>query len=133
MPPPVGARTSSFAVAGVAGRRRNGVLLLHCGNLLVSYAAGAPDDADLRKTRANHLLQWEIIRWAAGAGFTGYDLGGVDTQTMVGVPQNESHPLWNLYEFKRSFGAHAVVRVRAHEYAPGALLGAGWRLARRFR
>lgn len=128
-----GSGVASLWFAGVEGRRRNGVLLLHCGNLLVSYAAGAPDDADLRKTRANHLLQWEIIRWAAGADFTGYDLGGVDTQTMVGVPQDESHPLWNLYEFKRSFGAHAVVRVRAHEYAPGALLGAAWRLARRFR
>ena len=120
-----------FARAG--GRRCNGVLLLRCGRILVSYAAGAPDDADLRKTRANHLLQWDIVRWAAGAGFTGYDLGGVDTQSMKGVPQDESHPLWNLYQFKRGFGATTVMHVRAHDYAPNALLGAAWGLARRFR
>jgi lipid II:glycine glycyltransferase (peptidoglycan interpeptide bridge formation enzyme) len=124
---------ASLWFARVDGRRCNGVLLLRCGRLLVSYAAGAPDDANLHKTRANHLLQWEIIRWAAGAGYAGYDLGGVDTQTMPGLPAGESHPLWNLYQFKRSFGARPSIHVRAHEYAPNALLGAAWRSARRFR
>jgi peptidoglycan pentaglycine glycine transferase (the first glycine) len=124
---------ASLWFARADGRRRNGVLLLHSGRLLVSYAAGAPDDADLHKTRANHLLQWEIMRWAAGAGFSGYDLGGVDTQAMPGLPADDSHPLWNLYQFKRSFGADPELRIRAHEYAPGRLLGAAWRLARRFR
>ncbi|HEX7592474.1 MAG TPA: peptidoglycan bridge formation glycyltransferase FemA/FemB family protein [Candidatus Limnocylindrales bacterium] len=117
----------------VDGRRRNGVLLLHCGRNLVSYAAGAPDDADLHKTRANHLLQWDILRWAAGAGFAGYDLGGVDTQTMPGLPQDESHPLWNLFQFKKSFGAVPELRIRDQEYAPNATLGTIWRTARRFR
>jgi lipid II:glycine glycyltransferase (peptidoglycan interpeptide bridge formation enzyme) len=124
---------ASLWFAAVDGRRRNGVLLLQCGRLLVSFAAGAPDDADLGKTRANHLLQWDIIRWAAGAGFTGYDLGGVDTQSLPGVPQDESHPLWNLYQFKRGFGAQPVLHVRAHEYASSAALGAAWRLARSLR
>ena len=119
---------------GIAeGRRRNGVVLLHCGRLLVSYVAGSPDDAELRKNRANHLVQWEIIRWAANAGFTGYDLGGVDTHDAPGLPKDESHPLWNLYQFKQGFGAKDVLRIRAHEYAPHASLGALWRLARRFR
>jgi peptidoglycan pentaglycine glycine transferase (the first glycine) len=124
---------ASLWFARVEGRRCNGVLLLRCGRTLVSYAAGAPDDADLHRTRANHLLQWEIIRWAAGAGYEGYDLGGVDTQALPGLPQNESHPLWNLFQFKRSFGARPVVHVRAHEYAPNALVGAAWRSARRVR
>jgi peptidoglycan pentaglycine glycine transferase (the first glycine) len=124
---------ASLWFACVDGRRRNGVLLLHSGRLLVSYAAGAPDDADLHRTRANHLLQWDILRWAAGAGFSGYDLGGVDTQSMPGLPQNESHPLWNLFQFKRSFGAIPELRIRAHEYTPSGTLGAAWRLARRFR
>ncbi len=124
---------ASLWFACVEGRRRNGVLLLHCGRLLVSYAAGAPDDADLRKTRANHLLKWEIMRWAAGAGFTGYDLGGVDTHDAPGFPRDDSHPLWNLYQFKQGFGARDVMRIRAQEYAPHAVLGAGWRLARRIR
>ncbi len=124
---------ASLWFACVDGRRGNGVLVLRCGSTLVSYAAGARDDADLHRTRANHLLQWDIIRWAAGAGYDGYDLGGVDTQALPGVPQSESHPLWNLYQFKRSFGARTEIRVRAHEYAPGLLPAAAWRLARRFR
>jgi peptidoglycan pentaglycine glycine transferase (the first glycine) len=123
---------SSLWFAGM-GRRDNGVLLLHCGRTLLSFAAGSRDDADLRRTRSNHLLQWEIIRWAAGHGFSHYDLGGVDIQSAPGIPQDESHPLWNLYEFKRGWGAEAALRVRAHEYASNALLGLGWRLARRFR
>jgi lipid II:glycine glycyltransferase (peptidoglycan interpeptide bridge formation enzyme) len=127
------AGAASLWFATVGGRRGNGVLLLHCGRLLVSYAAGSRDDAELRKTRANHLLQWEIARWAAGAGFTGYDLGGVDTHDAAGFPTDESHPLWNLFQFKAGFGARPVMRIRAHEYAPHGVLGVAWRLARRVR
>lgn len=127
------AGTASLWFANVGGRRGNGVLLLHCGRLLVSYAAGSRDDAELRKTRANHLLQWEIVRWAAGAGFTGYDLGGVDTHDAPGFPTDESHALWNLFQFKAGFGARPVMRIRAHEYAPHAVLRVAWRLARRVR
>lgn len=120
-----------FTSAG--GRRRNGVILLHCGRRLVSHQAGSPDDADLRETRANHLLQWEILRWAATAGFREYDLGGVDTHEAPGIPRDRSHPLWNLFEFKKGFGARGTVLIRAHDHAPRAPLGAAWRLARQFR
>jgi peptidoglycan pentaglycine glycine transferase (the first glycine) len=123
---------ASLWFAGL-GRRDTGALLLHSGRLLVYFAAGSRDDADLRRTRANHLLQWRVIRWAAESGFSGYDMGGVDSQAAPGVPADESHPLWNLYLFKRRFGGQPVVRVRAHEYAPHALFGAAWRLGRRVR
>ncbi|MGA3029923.1 MAG: peptidoglycan bridge formation glycyltransferase FemA/FemB family protein [Candidatus Limnocylindrales bacterium] len=126
------AEVASLWFAGLGGRD-TGALLLHSGRLLVYFAAGSRDGADMKRTRANHLLQWEIIRWAAGAGFSAYDMGGVDTQGSPGVPRDETHPLWNLYLFKRRFGGRPVVRVRAHEYAPNPLLGATWRLARRFR
>ena len=119
--------------ASVEGRRRSGLLLLHSGRYVVLFAAGSPDDADLRKNRANHLLHWSIMRWAVAAGFEGYDLGGVDTHDFPGLPADRSHPLWNLYEFKRRLGAVGEVRIRAHEYAPNALSGAVWRSARRFR
>lgn len=115
---------------GAVGRPIAGVLLLRCGRRLVSHQAGSPDDADLRNTRANHLLQWEILRWAAGAGFLEYDLGGVDTRSAPGIPADRSHPLWNLFEFKQGFGARPEIHVRAHEHAPHAVLGAAWRLAR---
>ena len=124
---------ASLWFASAEGRRRSGLLLLHCGRYVVLFAAGSPDDADLRKNRSNHLLHWSILRWAVSAGFEGYDLGGVDTHEFPGLPENDSHPLWNLYEFKRRLGARGEVRVRAHEYAPNALLGVVWRLARRFR
>ena len=124
---------ASLWFASVEGRRRSGLLLLHCGRHVVLFAAGSPDDADLRKNRANHLLHWSILRWAATSGFEGYDLGGVDTHAFPGLPKDDSHPLWNLYEFKRRLGAVGEVRVRAHEYAPNRLLGAFWRLARHFR
>ena len=127
------AQVAGLWFAGLAGRRDTGALLLHSGSLLVYFAAGSREDADMRRTRANHLLQWQIIRWAAEAGFTGYDMGGVDTQSAPGVPHDESHPLWNLYLFKRRFGGRPVVRLHAQEYAPNALLGTAWRLARRFR
>jgi lipid II:glycine glycyltransferase (peptidoglycan interpeptide bridge formation enzyme) len=123
---------ASLWFAGL-GRRDTGALLLHSGKLLVYFAAGSRDGADMRRTRANHLLQWRIIRWAAESGLRGYDMGGVDTRSAPGVPWDESHPLWNLYLFKRRFGGRPVVRMRAHEYTPNALLGAVWRLGRRLR
>lgn len=123
---------ASLWFAGLGGHD-TGALLLHSGELVVYFAAGSRDDADMRRTRANHLLQWRIIRWAAENGFSGYDMGGVDTQSAPGVPQDESHPLWNLYLFKRRFGGRPVVRTRAHEYAPDWLSGAAWRIGRRFR
>ena len=124
---------ASLWLAGVDGARQTGAVLLRSGTRLVYYVAGSRDDADLHRTRANHLLQWQIIRWAAEAGFTAYDMGGVDSHSAPGLPQDESHPLWNLFMFKRRFGASGSVIARAHEYAPHASLGALWRLARRFR
>jgi lipid II:glycine glycyltransferase (peptidoglycan interpeptide bridge formation enzyme) len=123
---------ASLWFAGLNGRD-TGALLLHNGKLLVYFAAGSREGADMRRTRANHLLQWRIIRWAAENGFSGYDMGGVDTRSAPGVPQDESHPLWNLFLFKRRFGGRPVVRIGAYEYAPNPLSGAAWRLARRFR
>ncbi len=126
------AGVASLWFAGLGGRD-TGALLLHSGRNLVYFAAGSREGADMRRTRANHLLQWQIIRWAADNGFAGYDMGGVDTQSAPGVPQDESHPLWNLYLFKRRFGGRPHVRIHAYEYAPNATLGAAWRLLRRFR
>ena len=57
-----------------------------------------------RRVPGNFLLQWSIIRWAAGAGFWSYDLGGVDNHATTGLPTDESHPLWNLFRFKRAVG-----------------------------
>lgn len=119
--------------AGVDGRRWVGSVLLRCGETLHQFQAGSSDEADLRRVPANHLLQWEIIRWAAARGFRSYDLGGVDTPRARGLPRDESHPLWNLYVFKRGFGAEGVEYVRAHELVGSPLVRVAWRLARRAR
>jgi lipid II:glycine glycyltransferase (peptidoglycan interpeptide bridge formation enzyme) len=79
---------------------------------------------------ANHLLQWEIARWAAAEGYRHYDLGGVDTVKARGLPRDDRHPLWNLYLFKRGFGAEGVEYLPAHERAASGLVGLGWRFAR---
>jgi len=117
----------------VGEQRWTGSVLLRCGAILHQYQAGSADDADLRAVPANHLLQWEILRWAVAAGFTGYDLGGVDAPAARGLPRDERHPLWNLYVFKRGFGAQGVEYVRAHEYAPNPLVRVAWRVARLLR
>jgi hypothetical protein len=134
--PRASARASSSAIAttswsngGGSGRpawpacgspawgRDTGALLLHSGKLLVYFAAGSRDGADLRRTRANHLLQWRIIRWAAEAGFTRLRHGRRGHAVGARRAQDESHPLWNLYLFKRRFGGRPVIRIHAHEYA----------------
>jgi lipid II:glycine glycyltransferase (peptidoglycan interpeptide bridge formation enzyme) len=119
--------------AGVDGRRWVGSVTLRCGSTLHQFQAGSADGVDLSDVPANHLLQWEIVRWAAGAGYRHYDMGGVDTLGARGLPQDERHPLWNLYVFKRGFGAEGVEYVRAHEHAANPLVGLAWRLARGVR
>jgi peptidoglycan pentaglycine glycine transferase (the first glycine) len=117
----------------VEGRRWTGSVLLQCGHGLFQFQAGSADHADVRTIPANHLLQWEIIRWAASNGFATYDLGGVDTARAPGLPRDGRHPLWNLYFFKRGFGAQGVEYVHAHEFAPNPVLSLAWRLVRRLR
>lgn len=119
--------------ARVGGRRWTGSVLLRCGETLHQFQAGSADDADLRAVPANHLLQWEIIRWASANGFRGYDLGGVDAPGARGLPRDELHPLWNLSLFKRGFGAEGVEYVRAHEWASNRIARAAWAVARRLR
>ncbi len=119
--------------AGPDGRRDVGAVVLRCGDRLHLYQAGSADDARLAETNANHLLQWSILRWAAEAGFRAYDLGGVDTPRAPGIPEGPEHPLWNLYLFKRGFGARPVSFVAAQEVSSSPWLGALWRLVRRLR
>jgi lipid II:glycine glycyltransferase (peptidoglycan interpeptide bridge formation enzyme) len=128
-----GAGLASFWFAGIDGRRWIGNVLLHCGSVVVQDIWGESPGVDLSRVPANHLLQWEIIRWAAGAGFRGYDMGGVDSDNAPGLPRDASHPLWNLFLFKHGFGAQGVEYVRAHQDAANALVRIAWNAARRLR
>lgn len=103
-------------------------LVHHSGSRAILFQAGE-GDVEQRRVPGNFLLQWAIIRWAAATGFRTYDLGGVDTHTAVGLPQDESHPLWNLFRFKTQWGARPVEFVGAQELAPSRLLGGALRTA----
>jgi len=100
----------------------------HCGRRAVLFQAGEAV-SDHKRVPANFLLPWSILRWAAGAGFNTYDMGGVDNHEAPGIPQDESHPLWNLYRFKAQWGAKPVTFVGAWEHAPWRVLGTGLRVA----
>ena len=53
----------------------------------------------------NHLLQWEMMRWAKGQGCTVYDMRGVALETGA---EDERTGLHGLNQFKRGFGARYV-------------------------
>jgi lipid II:glycine glycyltransferase (peptidoglycan interpeptide bridge formation enzyme) len=68
------------------------------------YVYGASDN-DHRNLMPNHLLQWEIMRWAKRQGCEVYDMRGVSPE-VNGEPV-EKH-LAGLNRFKRGFGAQYV-------------------------
>ena len=115
------------------GRPVAGMLLLTCGRRLVLFQAGSDPGPGIPRAEANRYLHWAVIRWAAANGYAELDLGGVDTPTAPGLPDGPGHPLWSLYQFKRSFGARGVSYVRAHERPANRLVAVAWRLARRAR
>lgn len=118
------------------GREAAHTLVHHCGRRALLFQAGE-GAVEQQRVPANFMLQWEIIRWAAGAGFTYYDMGGVDNHEAPGLPADERHPLWGLFRFKSQWGAKPVQFCGAQEYAPWPLLGAsvrtGVRIAGRVR
>lgn len=116
--------------ASLEGRRVAGIMLLTCGRRIVSFQAGSAKDPDSGRARPNQFLHWEIMRWAAAAGYAEFDLGGVDIPTAPGLPAGPEHPLWNLYEFKRHLGATGVLYTRAHDLVANRIVGLAWRLAR---
>lgn len=122
------AGAASLWFSRLDGREIAHTLVHHSGWRAILFQAGEGDVAQ-KRVPGNFLLQWTIIRWAAEAGFTTYDLGGVDTHAAVGLPRDESHPLWNLFRFKTQWGARPVEFVGAHELAPSRLLGGALRAA----
>lgn len=67
-------RFSRLFVAKVNGKIAAGAFIL-LSNRGIVWQLGASNQKYL-KYRPNHLLQWEIIRWAKEHGFSYYDMGG---------------------------------------------------------
>ncbi|HAA89180.1 MAG: Aminoacyltransferase FemX [Thermoanaerobacterales bacterium 50_218] len=74
-----------------------GTLAFHCGDR-AWYLYGASGNKH-RNVMPNHLLQWEMIRWARSLGCKIYDFRGVPGD------DNPENPLHGLYRFKKGFGA----------------------------
>lgn len=124
-------------VATIWLARHEGVDVAHaavyrCGRRAFMFQAGE-GAAQQKRVPANFLLQWSIIRWAAGAGFDVYDMGGVDNHQAPGIPRDEAHPMWSVFRFKVQWGARPVQFCGPHEYAPWPLLGGSLRAAWRLR
>ncbi len=74
-----------------------------CGAITTNYAGkvcyvyGASDNQH-REVMPNHLMQWEMIRWAANTNATVYDFQGVSGNL------EEGGHMYGLYQFKRGFG-----------------------------
>ena len=67
----------------------------------VSYVYGA-STAKQRNLMPNYLMQWQMINWAIDSGCRTYDF--------MGVPHfdDESHPNFGVYRFKKGFNGTAV-------------------------
>lgn len=86
------------------------------------YSGSAPYKQNLN---ANHLLQWEAIRWARERGITYYD--------MVSVPppgqRDESHPAYGVYKFKKGFGGDILEFLGCMDLPVKPRLAEAWRRA----
>lgn len=78
----------------------SGALCVRFGNRM-NYAFGASGDAH-REKMPNHLMQWEMIRWAIECGCKIYDFGGIFNYT------DPESPTYSLYRFKRGFGGKRI-------------------------
>ena len=76
------------------------------------YGASA---SEYRNVMPNHLLHWEVIKWAKNRGYTQYDLWGIP------VKPDESHPLYGVYRFKKGFNGAAVKYIGAYDFPYSAL------------
>lgn len=71
------------------------------------YGASA---SEFRNVMPNHLLHWEVIKWAKRKGIKEYDLWG--------IPANptEGHPLYGVYRFKKGFRGRLVKYIGAYDF-----------------
>jgi peptidoglycan pentaglycine glycine transferase (the first glycine) len=74
------------------------------------YVYGASSNSH-REVMPNHLIQWEMMRWAKGRGCTVYDMRGVAPEG----PGSGEEGLSGLNRFKRGFGAQYVEYVGEYD------------------
>ncbi|MFH1387006.1 MAG: peptidoglycan bridge formation glycyltransferase FemA/FemB family protein [bacterium] len=72
-------------------------VIIFCFGRKIWYMYGASSSSSARNVMPNHLLHYEIIKWAKEKGFTEYDLWGIPANP------HEGHPLYGVYRFKKGF------------------------------
>jgi lipid II:glycine glycyltransferase (peptidoglycan interpeptide bridge formation enzyme) len=79
------------------------------------YMYGASASAS-RNVMPNHLLHWEVIKWAKAKGYRSYDLWGIPANP------SESHPLYGVYRFKKGFRGEQIKYIGAYDFPYSPLL-----------
>lgn len=73
------------------------------------YMYGA-SSSEFRNVMPNHLLHWEVIKWAKSKGIKFYDLWGIP------VNPDAKHPLFGVYRFKKGFRGKLVKYIGAYDF-----------------
>jgi len=79
------------------------------------YMYGASASA-YRNVMPNHLLHWEVIKWARAKGYKEYDLWGIPVNPQPG------HPLYGVFRFKKGFKGKLVKYIGAYNFTYSPLL-----------
>ncbi|MDI6731289.1 MAG: peptidoglycan bridge formation glycyltransferase FemA/FemB family protein [Candidatus Margulisbacteria bacterium] len=90
-------------------------VIIFCFGTQIWYMYGA-SASETRNVMPNHLLHWDVIRWAKSQGYKTYDLWGIP------VNPKEGHPLWGVYRFKKGFKGKAVKYIGAYDFPYSPLL-----------
>ena len=73
------------------------------------YVYGASDN-NMRNVMPNHLMQWTMINWAVENGDFVYDFQGIPHY------QDENHPNYGVYRFKKGFNGEVVSFAGEFDY-----------------
>lgn len=90
-------------------------VIVFCLGKKIWYMYGASASA-YRNVMPNHLLHWEIIKWAKEKRFKIYDLWGIPADPKPG------HPLYGVYRFKRGFNGKTIMNVGAYDFPYSPML-----------
>lgn len=80
------------------GELLGGALLLSYGKT-TTYLYGASSEKH-RELMPNHLIQWNLIKWAIEKGYSTYSFGGIPGY------KDEKNPAYGIYRFKKGFNGY---------------------------
>jgi len=94
-------------------------VIVFCFGKKIWYMYGA-SSSKYRNVMPNHLLHWDVIKWAREKGFKLYDLWGIPVNPKPG------HPLFGVYRFKKGFNGTVIKNIGAYDFPYSHLLYHGF-------